>query len=89
MVGKFIWDSALFSGAAELFVVGSCIERHGLEQENPLSNPGIISSDGTGEKKIGGIDQARIWTKYSLNDDTFGDGKTAIFSFPKVKFFKT
>ena len=26
-------------------------------------------------KKKGGIDQARKWTKSSLNDDTFGDGR--------------
>lgn len=51
MVGKFIWDSALFSGGAPVRCRG-CIERNGLEQENPLSNPGRISSDGTGEKKM-------------------------------------
>lgn len=38
-------------------------------------------------KKNVGIDQARIWTKSSLNDDTFGDGKTAI-SLPKGEVFQ-
>jgi len=49
MVGKFV-GFGLFSGRAVR--CRGCIERDGLEQDNPLSNPGIISSDGTGEKKM-------------------------------------
>lgn len=74
MVGKFIWDSAYFQGRL-LFVVGGVSKGMGWNKRIPYQIQESFHRMAPETKKNGGIDQARKWTKSSLNDDTFGDGR--------------